>query len=303
MGDNSKIEWTDATWNVVTGCTRVSPGCDNCYMFAQWPWLHGMGSKGYEGPVDRVELHRDRLDWPLTRWKAPRKIFTASMGDLFHSDVPWDFLLDVFTVMARTPQHSYQVLTKRPGRMLYFARNVWPEYQNCHPTGPYPWPPNVWAGTSVESKKYLPRLDLLAQVPARVRFVSAEPLLEAIDLRPWLPGWLGAGTTHENPRGTERYDIDGSPVLPLDWVITGGESGPDARPMHPDLVRSIRDQCWGAGVPFFFKQWGEWAPEWMHISGPPLHRWDADLPGVLRVGKKAAGAMLDGREWREFPDG
>ena len=209
----------------------------------------------------------------------------------------------MFTVMARTPQHTYQVLTKRPGRMLYFARNVWPEYQNCHPTGPYPWPPNVWAGTSVEDPKYLPRLNLLRQVPAKVRFVRLEPLLEAIDLRPWMPERCGEPC---------ECRMGGS----LDWVIVGGESGPNARPMHPDWVRSIRDECQEAGVPFFFKQWGEWLPSCQSTSATKEELrpgWEPenqyafgaiDGHGVsTRIGKKAAGAMVDGREWREFPDG
>jgi protein gp37 len=235
-------------------------------------------------------------------------IFVNSMSDLFHEDIPWDFIIEVFQVMAATPQHSYQMLTKRPGRTAYFADHIWPEarwngrYQPMPPATA--WPDNVWAGTSVENQKYAPRLTLLAQVPARVRFVSYEPALEAVDLRPWL-GLSVGGESASLP-----------PVL--SWVIAGGESGPNARPTHPDWFRSIRDQCQAAGVPFFFKQWGQYRPVFdeplpvktrvvmVNPSGSiGLYAQSTIDPRyhlMASVGKNAAGALLDGQEWRGMPE-
>lgn len=223
----SSIEWTDETWNPVTGCTRVSPGCDHCYMFGLYPRLRGMGVPGYETSPEDVRLLPERLQTPLL-WKRPRRVFVNSMADLFHSRVPFNYVFEIFTVMAEAADkrgHIFQVLTKRPGR----AAAWWDQYQGHFPDG---WPPQVWIGTSVETQKYTPRLTVLERVPAAVRFVSAEPLLERIDLTPWLE------------RGV------------LDWVIVGGESGPGARPMDLDWVRDLRDQSNCAGVPFFLKQLG-----------------------------------------------
>ena len=223
----SSIEWTDETWNPVTGCTRISPGCDHCYMFALYPRLKGMGVPGYESNPTDVQLHPGRLRVPL-EWKKPRRIFVNSMSDVFHPSVPFEFVLEMFLVMAEAVKergHVFQVLTKRPGRAV-----AWWEANRCHfPDG---WPPNIWAGTSVESQKYAPRITVLERLPAPVRFASAEPLLERIDLSPWLN------------RGA------------ISWVIVGGESGPGARPMDLDWVRDLRDQSNNAGVAFFLKQLG-----------------------------------------------
>ena len=223
----STIEWTDETWNPVTGCTRVSPGCDHCYMFALYPRLRGMGVPGYETSPHQVTLLRERLDIPLT-WKKPRHVFVNSMADLFHPEVPFDFIYDTFSVMrdaAGQYGHVFQVLTKRPGR----AVGWWEEYKSRFPEG---WPDNVWIGTSVESQKYAPRLTVLGRLPAKVRFVSAEPLLEPVDLTEWLE--------------------DGT----LQWVIAGGESGPKARPMDLEWARGLQEQSERAGVAFFLKQLG-----------------------------------------------
>ena len=223
----STIEWTDETWNPVTGCTRVSPGCDHCYMFALYPRLKGMGVPGYETSPDQVALLRERLEIPLT-WKKPRRVFVNSMADLFHPEVPFDFIYDTFSVMrdsAGQYGHVFQVLTKRPGR----AVGWWEEYKSRFPEG---WPDNVWIGTSVESQKYAPRLTVLGRLPAKVRFVSAEPLLERVDLTEWLE--------------------DGT----LQWVIAGGESGPKARPMDLEWARVLQEQSERAGVAFFLKQLG-----------------------------------------------
>lgn len=314
MGDKSLIEWTDATWNPVTGCTKVSPGCDNCY--AERLAL-GRHRRFYPQGFVHVELRPDRLGVPLS-WRQGRKIFPCAQSDLFHPRVPFDFIAQVFNVMAMAKHHTFQVLTKRPGRMAYFASEVW----NVHYA--YLWPSNVWAGTSVEQewdgrRHLIARLDALARVPAPVRFVSCEPLLGLVDLTPWLePRCRLCG-------GLEPQNIDGLPPcemeLPLNWVVAGGESGPRARPMHPDWVRSIRDQCQAAGIPFFFKQWGEWLPD-DHCTDEQWHRARerygreepysrlGEGPGALTVstfqrwalvGRKAAGALLDGKEYREWP--
>ena len=223
----SAIEWTDETWNPVTGCTRVSPGCDHCYMYALYPRLRAMGVAGYQTAPDNVTLLPERLRTPLT-WTTPRMVFVNSMSDLFHPRVAFDFTTEIFSVMLEAGSHRghiFQVLTKRPGRAVHW----WSRHQTHFPDG---WPPNVWIGTSVETQKYAPRLTVLARLPAPVKFVSAEPLLAALDLTPWL---------------TART---------LQWVIAGGESGPGARPMKMSWVRSLRDQSTRTSTPFFLKQLG-----------------------------------------------
>ena len=223
----SAIEWTDETWNPVTGCTRVSPGCDNCYMYALYPRLHAMGVPGYGPSPANVAPLPERMLVPF-RWKKPRRIFVNSMSDLFHPEVPFDFILDVFQVMkaaASERGHIFQVLTKRPGRAVAW----WTMHKHLFPEG---WPPNVWIGTSVENQKYAPRLTVLERLPAKTRFVSAEPLIERLDLTPWLE------------RGA------------LQWVIVGGESGRHARPMDIEWARQLKDQSTRFGVKFFLKQLG-----------------------------------------------
>jgi len=234
MAEHSAIEWTDATWNPVTGCTKVSPGCKHCYA-ERLAWrLQAMGSRRYRDGF-AVTLQPDQLTLPL-RWRRPRRIFVNSMSDLFHEAVPLDYIRQVFAVMAEARRHVFQVLTKRAERLAAVARDL-------------PWPPNVWQGVSVESVRYMSRIAHLRAVPAHVRFLSVEPLLGPI------------------------------PNLPLDgihWVIVGGESGPDHRPVEPGWVREIRDQCTTARVPFFFKQWGGRTP-------------------------KSGGRILDGQTWNELP--
>ena len=223
----SSIEWTDETWNPVTGCTRVSPGCDHCYMFALYPRLRGMGVPGYDTRPDDIRLLPERLKAPMS-WKKPRRVFVNSMGDVFHPKVPFDFVFEIFSVMAEASAqygHVFQVLTKRPGRAVAW----WDKYEK-HFTGI--WPSKIWVGTSVENQKYAARITVLERLPAPVRFVSAEPLLERIDLTPWLA------------RGA------------VNWVIVGGESGPGARPMDLEWVRDLRDQAVNTQVHFFFKQLG-----------------------------------------------
>lgn len=228
MGDNSAIEWTDATWNPTTGCDQVSPGCDNCYALTLAKRLKAMGQQKYQrdgdprtsGPGFGLTIHEDTLETPH-RWRKPRRVFVNSMSDLFHPRVPEGFIRRVFHVMADTPRHQYQVLTKRPKRAAALADQL-------------PWPSNIWLGTSIESNAYVSRADELRHVPAAVRFVSLEPLLGPLP----------------------DLELDG-----IHWVIVGGESGPGARPMEPEWVRRIRDRTVAAGVPFFFKQWGGRTPK------------------------------------------
>lgn len=315
MADTS-IEWTDKVWNPVVGCQKVSPGCKNCYaktLHDQRHKAHASGKampKQYAEPFEVVQLMPDRLTDPLS-WQKPKRVFVNSVSDLFHDDVPDSFICDVFKVMGRASRHTFQVLTKRAERMQRFMR----EQTNAHairsleePEFCVSWPyPNVWLGVSVENRKHgLPRVDALRETPAAIRFLSVEPLLE--DLGP--------------------LDLTG-----VSWVIVGGESGRGSRPMHPDWARAIRDQCQTAGVAFFFKQHGEWL-DWSQMTGadkatvynplPPELEYHPDhrnhdphlkphqmvLSGgdigvgvsMYRVGKKAAGRLLDGRTWDEFPE-
>lgn len=226
MADTT-IEWTDATWNPVAGCTILTAGCTNCYAMRMAARLEAMGVEKYEGLTrksggrakwtGKITLDRKSLDIPRT-WKKPRRVFVNSMSDLFHSDVPEDFVADVWAVMADTPQHTYQILTKRPDRMASVLSS-----------GPFAVLPNVWLGTSVEDGRVLHRLDDLRAVPAAVRFVSYEPLIGS---------------------------VAGGNLRDIHWAIVGGESGPNARPMDPRWIDEIFDQCTDADAAFFFKQWG-----------------------------------------------
>ncbi|MBM4438150.1 MAG: phage Gp37/Gp68 family protein [Actinobacteria bacterium] len=214
MSDQSRIEWIDATWNPVTGCRKTSPGCDHCYAERLARRLQAMGNPRYVNGFS-VTLHWDKLDEPL-RWRAPRRIFVNSMSDLFHADVPLDFVKSVFETMVRAHWHTFQILTKRARRLPRIAPAL-------------PWPSNVWLGASVENAAYTWRIDCLRESPAAVRFLSLETLIGAVG----------------------ELDLTG-----IHWVIVGGESGPAARPMSASWVREIRTQCQRADVAFFFKQWG-----------------------------------------------
>ncbi|WP_062989990.1 DUF5131 family protein [Nocardia anaemiae] len=248
MADKSSIEWTEATWNPVTGCDRVSLGCDHCYAMTLAKRLKSMGADKYQndgdprtsGPGFGVTIHPAALDIPL-RWRSPRVVFVNSMSDLFHAKVPISFIRDVFDVMRETPQHTYQVLTKRSLRLKRLAEQL-------------EWPRNVWMGVSVENADYLDRVDHLRSVPAAVRFLSCEPLLGSLD----------------------GLVLDG-----IGWVIAGGESGVGHRPVDPVWVRGIRDACDEANVPFFFKQWGGRTPKAMgrELDG---RLWDS-MPAMSTV--------------------
>ena len=210
----SKIEWTEVTWNPVTGCTKISAGCKNCYAHKMAFRLQAMGSKRYRDGF-AVTLHEDLITAPL-KWRLPRKVFVNSMSDLFHKDVPTAFIQRVFQTMNDCPQHTFQILTKRGGRLKSLANKL-------------NWTPNIWMGVSVEDERVYHRIHDLLEVPAHVRFLSCEPLIGP----------------------TENLPLDG-----IHWVIVGGESGPKARPMEKTWVRSIKKQCRAVDAAFFFKQWG-----------------------------------------------
>lgn len=296
----SKIEWTNKTWNPITGCTKISPGCTNCY--AERMARRLAGRHGYPPAPHHfdVTLHPDKLELPL-RWKKPRMIFVCSMSDLFHENVPDTFIRDVFNRMCRASWHTFQVLTKRPKRMLSFVLSI---SARIHGSDIFLPLSNVWLGVSVENQASADeRIPILLQTPSAVRFVSCEPLLEAIDLAPCL-GFVPTKLWPTLTRDEAKQWIDERNWL--DWVIVGGESGPGARPMNPTWARNIRDQCQAADVPFFFKQWGAWYPNDASHPGFAEMKTDArhiivDDMAFARVGKKRAGRLLGGRTWNEMP--
>lgn len=393
----SAIEWTDDTWNPVSGCTRVSAGCDHCYAVMMTKRLEAMGKPKYAGLVNIgkghfngvVKCHEDALLIPL-KARKPRRWFVNSMSDLFHKEVPFEFIDKVFAVMALCPHHTFQILTKRPERMAeYLDRppliesereeiaiqladaysmergpvlaNRLEAFKRRHAVifngelihADYRRP-NVWLGTSVEDQSTADeRIPQLLRCPAAVRFLSCEPLLGAVDFYGGdvvvckaCGSYLAddedsdfkpcpCGCTHyvwDTPTDKASLeDIEDPSELGIHWVIVGGESGPGARPMHPDWARSLRDQCEAAGVPYFFKQWGEWASygEIGHTAyWKAAHRGVVMPDGVLnpikegpatgkmaglvdiandgiavaKVGKHRAGRVLDGRTWDEFPE-
>ncbi len=298
---NGGIAWTDMTWNpIAMRCTRVSAGCENCWHL---PMAHRMANNQAVSDAKRVAyaggapyLDERKLLEPL-QWKRQRKIAVQLMGDLFHELVPFEWIDRVFAVMALCQHHTFQLLTKRPDRMPQwyqvatamldegasaFPRGSWDRGHDGMPDPRQPLP-NVWLGTTVENQVIADRrIPHLLATPAAVRFLSCEPLLGCIDLSPMLE---------------HRADAHGD--TGVDWVIAGGESGPNARPCHPEWARSLRDQCAASGVPFLFKQWGEWVPVQSstmsdtRLSRIPFHRFP-DGKISYRVGKKLAGRLLDG---------
>ncbi len=320
----TKIEWTDKgeTWNPIAGCSKISAGCANCYAIKDAVRLAGNPNKKiadkYAGTTKGMNwsgqinfASHDVLTQPM-RWTRPRKIFVNSMSDLFHENVPDEWIDKIFAVMALSPYHTFQILTKRADRMkAYFEsfnqiealgrgwncanwliktfgqENGKDKVNKVIESNFRYGLSNVWLGVSVEDKKHKFRIDVLRETPAAVRWLSLEPLLEDLG------------------------DLD---LTGIDWVVAGGESGTKARPMHPDWARSVRDQCIAAGVPFFYKQWGAWFPM---CEKPPegnwsigeekarthIHLWEDELKNVsVKIGKKNAGRFLDGREWNEFPE-
>jgi protein gp37 len=347
------IEWTDKVWNPVTGCRKISPGCANCYAANVAKRFWG------ERQFTDVRTHEDRLRQPL-HWKKPSRVFVNSMSDLFHDDVPDAFIVMVFTIMESCPQHTFQILTKRPERMSALLSHDsfpamvrkygydWLGPRTYQERGPH-WRANVWLGVSVEDQARADeRIPLLIKTPAAVRFLSIEPLLGPVDLTKWLSipcsNWqcqkchgfqnrLGACRHCLAPKefltgshaANKRTAAGWKNTQPIDWVIAGGESGSKARPMHPAWPQILRDECQASGVPFFFKQWGEWGPvcakrSKSHVVYIDGRHCDMTKEAILqeertrgiehnrgtphtifRVGKKVAGRLLDGREWNEFP--
>lgn len=330
----SKIEWTEKTWNPIAGCSRVSEGCRHCYAEIMAKRLVAMGQEKYQDTVDergfwtgKINFDEKALLEPLNR-KKPTVYFVNSMSDLFHENVPDEWIARIFDVMYRANWHTFQVLTKRPQRMYDVVSSHYEEFGDLGG----PPPKHVWLGVSVENQQAADeRIPLLLSTPAAVRFLSCEPLLGPVK---FFDHWITRATssidyhqrTGGNPFVGER----------VDWVIVGGESGPGARPMHPDWVRSLRDQCQTSGVPFFFKQWGEYTPlSPLYLSDcktelemercdSELHDWSdhrfvaLDRDGfcwkqekaqpclgtymMWRTGKKSAGRHLDGRTWDEMPE-
>lgn len=325
----SKIEWTDMVWNPTSGCSKVSAGCQNCYA-ERFAWrLAGRCGYPANNPF-QVTLHPKRLEEPL-HWRKPKRVFVNSMGDLFHEAVDEKFIAKVFAIMDLARQHTYCILTKRPGRAFqlltdedfqfhvgWFQSQAVREFGLPRPEQVGPWPlRNVWLGVSVENQEAADeRIPLLLQTPAAVRFISAEPLLGPVDLELYLPyhNHPLKDEWHRNGYHIRRLNI-GITEGTLDWIICGGETGPGARPMHPDWARILRDQAVTAGVPFFFKSWGEWVPyrdngplppECSYVSYDgqirPGDAEDLDTDACMgRVGKKRAGRLLDGRTWDEYP--
>lgn len=328
----TKIQWATRVWNPVTGCSPVSPGCDNCYAFRMAKRLAGRCGYPKNEPF-RVTFHPERLDMP-SRWRKPQRVFVNSMGDLFHEQVPFEWIEEVFQEIRLSAQHneghSFMILTKRPERLLKntswedgdpsngdYSSGVVPMYKLL------PWPKNLWLGVTCETQEQADkRIPLLLQIPAAVRFISVEPMLGLVVLPDeyltgeYAPVDFGGAMTEQNgPK--------------INWVICGGESGPGARPMHPDWVRSLHDQCQDASVPFYFKQWGEFiVPEdsaescrvcgctwnnaceggcsWVEpgLCSNCVGKEEPSYRAVkyVRVGKKAAGRLMDGRTWSEFPE-
>ena len=316
MSDGSKIEWTSATWNPVTGCTKVSPGCDHCYAETFAERWRGVAGHHFENGFD-VTLRPERLEQPL-RWKRPRRIFVNSMSDLFHEAVPDDYIVRVFDVMQNARRHAFQVLTKRHARMRAFVTRYLSGEFATQPLETSPLaatierpPPNIWLGVSVEDQKWADiRIPALLATPAAMRFLSCEPLLGPVDLRS-IP-YRGdvqyyVDSLNRRYRTSREYEwgTDCSFGLAslgsIGWVIAGGESGPGARPMVPAWVRSLRDQCQQARVPFFFKQWGShrWVAHSVYDAATQC--WVDRGIEPQRVSKKLAGRELDGRTWDELP--
>lgn len=313
MTQNSKIEWTDHTFNPWVGCTKVSDGCKNCYAETLMDKRYGKVQWGPQGTRIRTSAAnwKQPFKWNRLAKEAGRRdrVFCASLADAFEDRpelVAWRS--DLLMLIQMTPNLDWLLLTKRPENVMRLANESW-QLNGGQPVAGFP--PNVWIGTSVENQEQADkRIPELLKIPARVRFLSMEPLLEPVNLsaahQAVIPSYL-------------NFEIDSLPIV--DWVIVGGESGPNARPMHPDWVRSIRDQCQAAGAPFFFKQWGEWMSDsWrseptgqrelcLSIDGKSVyaqvgHAMGARRPDdvlVRKVGKRAAGRLLDGREWSEFP--
>ena len=313
---STKIEWADMTINPVVGCSHCSPGCDNCYAerFAARLARNPKTAEKYKGVVDENGKWTGNFNVDLTPFaslpKKSKRIFIGSMCDIFHENASYNWFLWIVHRMSQYPQHTFILLTKRPQRMNKFISLTGETDTDCGL-----WPlPNLWLGVTIcNQAEAEAKIPLLLQTPAAVRFVSVEPMLGPVDLGHL--SWTDIiGSTAEKNALTGKTWVQGncgesSQTLQgnrLDWVICGGETGPGARPMHPDWVRGLRDQCQAAGVPFFFKSWGEWAPNCLCGAKRPHPIIQRPTPGhvgcMFKCGKRRAGRLLDGREWNEVPE-
>lgn len=322
---STKIEWVrnpDGTkgesWNPVSGCSHSgSPGCDHCWARRMAQRLRGRFGYPQDDPF-AVTLHPDKLDAPL-HWKKPRRIFVCSMGDFFHCLVPFSFQCEILQVIGKCPQHTFLILTKRTDQL-----EMWEHAAGWHPY------PNLWLGVTAENQEQADkRIPVLLQTPAAKRWVSIEPCLGEMDISGALWGYprqmsYRTYVTHDMAMDAQDMSLEGTlytddeweqTTPALDWVVLGGETGPGARPMHPNWARDVRDQCVAAGVPFLFKQWGAWFPrdQWEHSpelvlpdddvayqQGPRTHIFP-DGTAAHRIGKKRAGHLLDGQLWDQYP--
>jgi protein gp37 len=317
MGD-TKIEWAQKVWNPVTGCTKISSGCQNCYAERMAKRLRGRYGYPSDDPF-KVTFHGDKLYQPL-HWKKPQRVFVCSMGDLFHGDMSFAIIDAIFDVIAKCSWHTFIILTKRPENALEFYE--WGKGLQLHLIS------NLWLGVTAENQEQADkRIPILLQIPAAVRFVSVEPMLGAVDLtfigcphcgqskNPWFPNYTICRACGK--------EVKSPPDNKIDLIICGGESGPKARPMHPDWARKVRDDCVKAGVPFFFKQWGANVPHleflkrrshylprpsyrsmWVGFSGKTYKTAPQDDYSIYlmhKVGKKAAGRKLDGQIYNQLP--
>lgn len=310
MADRTRISWTNATINPVTGCTKISPGCEHCYAIRGSARQERFGTEQYKGSTRRLG---DRTEWSnvvklfpeemdkVAKWKKPRMVFPCSMSDLFHRDVPDEFIHQMLDTMESARRHTFQVLTKRTQRMadILIQRQ---EEKEALAAGAFAPPlDNVWPGTSVEDQiRAWERVTMLLTIAAKIHWLSLEPLLGPVDLSPWLPiaprglGWERVKS--ESAYGEKRPRIN--------WVVVGGESGPDARPMHPNWVRATQKQCEAAGVAFYFKQWGAWEPikqTTRRIYKPHRYFEFEDGQLMFKTVKKSDKPLLDGVAYREYP--
>jgi len=311
MAENTSIEWADHTFNPWIGCTKVSPGCDNCYAASQDAFRHWT-PEGWGGPRKRTKTWGDPVKWNAQAEREGRRfrVFCASLADVFDNHVPTEWRADLFTLIAKTPHLDWLLLTKRIGNVERMLDDIRHGADEDLPVWDYLDTMNVWLGATVVNQEEADRdIPKLLAVPARVRFLSIEPMLGPIDL---------SSTGFE----ISLNGLDDPVTTNLHWIIAGGESGPHARPAHPDWFRSLREQCAAADVPFLFKQWGEWTPGenverqrgMVEVARLWDDRWDRwplnlttdhghidDQPDLYRIGKKAAGRLLDGVEHNGFP--
>lgn len=346
--DMTKIEWTDETWNPIIGCTKISPGCKNCYAAKMATRLSKIETTAYYSEVvdenpyrwnGKTSFIESQLEKPLKR-KKPTMYFVCSMSDLFHEKTPFEWIMKVYDVMNQTPWHTYQILTKRPERALEFYKWMGENIkkagfdsvpsQSNNPLNYIDALPNVWLGVTAENQDQANRrIPILLSIPAKIRFVSVEPMLEAVRLDQLHRNEHGVTYFDDALTGFKAHGAGGWYSNKLDWVICGGETGYNARPMHPDWVRNLRDQCQEANVPFLFKQWGEYYPiecsfSWKRDkNGKGYYEFYTDDPNLkdrkpsrvkvfgkdimhnsfyLKLRTKKAGCLLDGKEYKQFPN-